>query len=85
MERDIWLATFEARSTLKREKRKAKDKVVHFDDYSVEGFNENLDGESDERKVRIRKFSPLARKVIIWFVLSSIFLVIIIFILFGVL
>ncbi len=70
---------------MKREKQKAKDRIVHFDEYGTEHFNENLKGEPDERRVRIRKFSPLARKVIIWFVLSSIFLVIIVFILFGVL
>ncbi len=39
----------------------------------------------EEDKVRIRKFSLRARKIIMWFILSSIFFVIIVFILFGVL
>jgi len=39
----------------------------------------------EDNQVRIRKFSLRARKIIMWFILSSIFFVIIIFILFGVL
>ena len=39
----------------------------------------------EEDKVRVRKFSLRARKIIMWCILSSIFFVIIIFILFGVL
>jgi len=70
---------------MKKKNESISQNTSSSDKYNTGNFNDYLQDVPEEPEVHIRKFSPLLRKIIIWIVLSSIFLVIFVFILFGVL